>query len=474
MRKLPWSLSAPFLLLLLAINLVAGWHLAATASSARRQPNIILVMVCSLRADHLGCYGYDLPTSPNLDRFARESTRFARAVAPSSWTLWSTASVLTARYPERIFRQNDYVAESDLYPGLPAALANRGYQTIAVTSHPLLHNDVNFHFSQDFHSFTKLGGQDFTDKIAPEVTVRALERVTRSRPFFLFVMYADTHEPYTQHPEFVFGPSRRDTLNPDWLTTLPPTVRHRGMEPAVERHRRELLAKYNSEIAHTDRAIGRLFDGLRERGLYDDTLIIICGDHGEEFLEHGHYGHTNTLYPEVTDVPLLIKHPRQREGRLVEGTFSLIDLYPSILAMLGAPSAHLGLHGEGVNVPTLLRPAEKPLFQATVNGVRSVTDQGQMYYRGTRFAITEEKPFDGGFTFFIGQATHHLYNLRADARAYHDHAAARPDILKALRAQMHRHDVLLDERDAAFHRRATSLFDTEKARERLKSLGYLQ
>ncbi|MHB9131011.1 MAG: sulfatase [Armatimonadota bacterium] len=489
-RKALLGLSSLFLLLFLSINLAAAYWWASSSNAVRRQPNVILVMVCSLRADHLGCYGYDLPTTPNLDRFAAESTRFAHAIAPSSWTLWSTASILTSRYPERIFHNTDYLADYAFYPSLPIVLSDLGYSTNAISSHPFFHNDDNFNYSQGFDKFVSLDSKDFTAKIAPQVTARALQRVKelKRQKFFLYAMYSDPHEPYTQHPEFVFRPSKNDTLDRQWTSTLPPAFQHMGAD-RLERllvsnkadkdgrgeSRQRRLAKYNSEIAYTDHAIGDLIDGLKKLNLYDDSLIIFCADHGEEFLEHGRYGHQYTLYPEVTNVPLLIKYPHQREGKVIDGRFPLIDLFPSILTMLHQENAHLGLQGEGVDVPPLLRCMDKPIYGATVNTVRSITFGQYKYDRGVKCIRDGTDPFEGPLSFHLSQITGQLFDLRTDPGEYRNTLTKQPDVAASLREIMRQHDAALDKQSTfSSSPLATSSQDTERARQQLKSLGYLQ
>lgn len=485
LRKAFLALWGVFLLGMLGINAWAAGCWAHAALTVRRQPNIILVMVCSLRADHLGCYGYDLNTSPHLDRFARKSTRFAQAVAPSSWTLWSTASILTSRQPERIFRDKDYVAERSCYPGLPTALSNLGYVTNIVSAHPLLDNDENFHYSQDIDTFDRLGGNDFIANGSPRVTARALARVKQrqGRPFFLYAMYADPHAPYIQHPGFTFGPSQRDALDPRWTASLPPDFRKLGekrVRALVEtdgkygESRQARLAKYNSEIAYTDVAIGDLFDGLRELGVYDDALIIVCADHGEEFLEHGRYGHQHTLHREVTEVPLLVKAPGQRQAKVIPGRFPLLDLFPSVLTMLRQDDAHLGLQGDGVDIPALLRCTDKPVYGATVNRTRSVTVARQKYLRRVASYPDPANPFDGGIRFHLDEPIFQLFDVRADAGEYDNLLLKAPGTAAALRETMREHDRLLDAQMPSATAHSPSAAEDAKAREQLKSLGYLQ
>ncbi len=467
---LRWASGAALSLWLL-LHVLAGFFWGQAVVTARRQPDVILVMVCTLRADHLGCYGYDLPTTPNIDRFARHATRFAQAVSPSSWTLWSTSSILTARYPEWIFRKWDYHPEDPVYPGLPSALSDAGYATALVSDHQFLQNDSLFPYSRNFDAYVSLG-EDFPDKLAPQVTERALRCAARRphRRLFLWTLYADPHEPYLGHREFHFGPSRKDALGPAWTASLAHPV-----SAAELANRQDRLNRYNSEIAYTDQAIGALFAGLQRLGRYDNALIIVCGDHGEEFLEHGSYGHQMTLYREVTSVPLLVKYPGQTAGRVVDGRFPLIDLYPSIMKMLALDDSRLNLQGEGADLSTLLRCTDKPVYGATVNRSWSVLAGHYHYYQARKYARSAKDPYRKGSSIISDPPLDELYDLHADPREFRNGYPQPPDVAASLREVLEGHKALLGHIGGVTGASgAVSASEADKLRERLKSLGYLQ
>ena len=477
-------------LLFLSLNCAVGAYWAQATIMPRRQPNIILVMVCSLRADHVRCYGYDLHTTPHLDQFAREGTRFARAVAPSSWTLWSTAAILTSRYPERIFNGTDIMAQYSLYPGLPSALANLGYTTCAVSDHAFFMGEASDPFSYNFRqgfAYYDLTGRGFEVKAAPKVTAIALQRARqlKGRPFFLYMMYGDLHVPYRRHKGFEFGPSRQDKLGPQWASSLPASVRqdglgNRGLMSSYDANnklrwesRDGLLASYNSGIGFTDQAIGELFAGLKTLGLYDDSLIIFCGDHGEEFLEHGSYGHMHTLYHEVVDVPLLVKFPRQRAGTVVGGRFSLIDLYPSIMGMLHEDCSHLGIQGDSVDLPALLRCTDKPIFGATIHDARSVLSGQYKYYQMSAASLSNQH--DWGVFAPASRTATQLFDLRKDPGEYRSLLPAQPGVASSLTGILRQHDAYLQKTDTqAGPAQSFSSSEKEQLQQRLRALGYAQ
>jgi arylsulfatase A-like enzyme len=327
-------------------------------------------------------------------------------------------------------------------------LSNLGYSTNAISSHPFLHTEKSFNYRQGFDTYISLDNEDFIDNLAPKVTTRALQSVQqlKDRKFFLYMMYADPHTPYTQHPEFVFGPSKKDTLDRRWTTSLPTASQQMG-EDRLERllvsqmagingkgeSRQRRLAKYNSEIAYTDKAIGDFLDGLRKLGQYDNSLIVFCGDHGEEFLDHGRYGHFYTLYHEVVDVPLIVKFPYQRVGKVIAGSFPLIDLFPSVLSMLHQDSQYLHLQGDGVNMPALLRCENKPIYGATVYTIRSVNWQNYTYYRGITIIPEEDDPIEGGLSIQISHPVNQLFDMKTDPGEYRNALTKIPDIATLLR-----------------------------------------
>ena len=371
--------AAPLRVLLLLLCLACLGAGAATTDAQlplKNKPNIIFVMVDALRADHLGCYGYDLPTTPNIDRFARESMRFEHAVAQSSWTIWSLASLMTSRFPPTLLTGNGEMKTrpgTDLlfYPMLAEILKKQGYATSAVTANPLAgHAPIIRQGFDDFDETPAKLNRDCSETSSC-VTDRAIARVQqfKDRRFFLFLHYMDPHAPYHVNTGFAdrgfqFGDSKQDEAIR--------TVISKNNESKTMAQRRESLRAYDSEIGYTDYHLGRFLAALQNSGVYDDAMIVLFADHGEEFFEHGGDGHMDTVYQEVLQVPLIIKYPRQREGKVVAGVFPLIDLMPSALLLAGIEHSTLGLQGKAVNLPALLRCAEQPLHSFTIQRVHSV------------------------------------------------------------------------------------------------------
>ncbi len=281
----------------------------APEARPRAELNLVLVVVDTLRADHLGCYGYGRATSPNLDRLATESALFERAQSHSSWTMPSVATMFTSLEP-RDHGIVDWKQPLDLrLLTLAEHLQGRGWRTEGYVSHGVLSRLYQFDQGFDVYDSSVVEGRlprDITT--AREVTDLALQALPRlaagPQRFFLWVHYFDPHDAYLAHAEHPFGPAPVD--------------------------------RYDSEIAWTDRQIGRLLDGLRQAGLDQRTLVAFVADHGEGFGAHRHLYHTVTLFDELLHVPLLLRVPGLPAQRVAEPV-PLVDLAPTLLELLGQP-----------------------------------------------------------------------------------------------------------------------------------------
>ena len=421
-------------------------------------PNIIFIMVDALRPDHLGCYGYDLPTTPNIDRFAAESTRFEHAVAQSSWTLWSLESIMTSRYPNVLLAANEGLkmrpgTELLLYPTLAEVLKNQGYSTSAVVANPLL--GIEPGFKQGYDSFDNAPAKVNMDcrETSPSVTEHATARLreVKEKPFFLFLLYMDAHAPYYTNQGFTFGDSAKDRAIRDVIAADHPPVR------MVERQ--EALREYDSEIGYTDHYLGLFFEELKKQGLYDDALIVFFADHGEEFLEHGGYGHMTTVYQEVLRVPLIVKFPGQQKGRVIAGTFPLLDLAPSVLLQANIAAGALGMQGKAIKLTALLRSAEQPFFAFTQQQVQSITNGQYKLIHGPCQGAPGEPP----------EVKLELYDLTADPLERHNLVKEKPEVVANLLALLKEREV---QPTTAEGKNPLATTDAELLKQ-LEALGYI-
>jgi hypothetical protein len=309
------------------------------------RPNVIVYLVDTLRADHLGCYGYDKPVSPNLDRFAEGATLFETTIAQAPWTRPSVTSILTGLNPLEHGVRTLEDRLPDAAETLPEKLRTAGYRTTAFST--------NWHVSAE--TGLAQGFDDFVffpqDPDSPGINRRVLAWLDAHRgtkPFFLYIHALDPHAPYTP-PEDLrqrFAPHSRPQAG--MTESLKRIYTARGRR-RVERIA-EVAPLYDAEIAANDRSFGALLAALKDRKLFDDTLIVFVSDHGEALGEHHDFGHARSLHAEQLDVPLVVKLPRQTRGERVSRLARHVDLLPTLLAAAGLPPAS-GLPGADLFAP---------------------------------------------------------------------------------------------------------------------------
>jgi len=320
------------------------------ASGPKQRPNIVIYMVDTLRADHLGCYGYERPTSPRLDELAKEAVLFEHVIAQSPWTRPSVASLFTGLFPSTHQVNDRNHALPDEVTTLAETLRDQGYRTAAVITNGNVSR--RFGFDQGFDRFLHLNENKARPTIhlpsaeVNETVFTWLRAPRRGQPLFLYVHTCDPHAPYAPQEPFRSQLAGADVDMGIGTVAWLSEHLHGGFD---EQTRRELVSLYDAEIAQNDAAFGDLVDELRKLGLYDDSLITFVSDHGEEFLEHGALQHGRTLYAEMIDVPLVVKFPRSSgiaPGR-VGGTAQHVDLLPTVLATLGL-DAPPGIEGRSL------------------------------------------------------------------------------------------------------------------------------
>ena len=323
---------------LLPVLVAAG----LTADARQPAPNAILVLVDALRADHLGCYGYERDTSPRLDRLAAEGARFETVVAPTSWTLPSHVTLFTALPPEshRVVLGTQRLGDDILT--LAEVLRDAGWATAGFAAGPYVSS--RFGLGQGFETYDEslIAGSLLEANAAvtsPRLVELAREWLDRwerdaaRRPFFLFLHAWDPHFDYVPPPphDRLFDPGYDGTL--DARRYARNEAVHAAMDPRDLAH---VVALYDGEIRFTDLHLGLVLDDLERRGVLGETLVVVTADHGEEFFEHGGKGHRRTLYDEVVLVPLLVRWPgRVPAGLVVREMAGLADVAPTILALAG-------------------------------------------------------------------------------------------------------------------------------------------
>ncbi len=306
---------------------------AVEGSAPTRPHNVVIITVDTLRRDRLGCYGYKRPISPNIDRFAERCVRFTDAHSTSSFTPPSHASIFTSRYvaDHGLLTWNPL---DDDQVTLAEVLKDSGYLTIGDANLRLL-------------SKQNLGqGFDFRDEGPRDgrILIRHALSVVRKppdQPFFLWIHLYDPHRPYAHEPAWRrrYNPDGREGVGDgeEHYNLLPDDVAEQGLSEADLTF---IEDRYDGGVAFTDAILAPLLKVLSSSPRLNDTMVVFTSDHGESFREHPErlFTHDPFLYPVVTDIPLLIRYPREEgAGRTSDATVSLIDIAPTILDTIGLP-----------------------------------------------------------------------------------------------------------------------------------------
>lgn len=325
--------------------LAACWFLVAFVGcdGGPRPPNLILVSVDTLRADHLGAYGYSRDTSPFLDELARSGVVFERAFAQVPGTLPSHMSMFTGLYPAQHDVYPPDAVLSSAIPTLPELLRAHGYRTGGFTEGGYVSGFYGF--SRGFDSFDDavVRGSRLLERTMEE-GLGFLDRVGPDEPFFLFLHTYAVHDPYAPPEEY--RPLFWSAEPPEVFEPTGPNLVavNRGLRSVSAEQVRYFEALYDAGIRYADDQLRRLWKRVRERGLAERTILVITSDHGEEFLEHGHLVHEQN-YVETTHVPLIVVGPGLTPGTRVEAPVESIDLAPTLLDLAGAPDAARGMAG---------------------------------------------------------------------------------------------------------------------------------
>ncbi len=323
-------------------------------------PDVVFITIDTLRADHLGSYGYAKDTSPQLDAFAERATLFEVALAQAPNTIPSILQIMTSRYglPARIFPAQTPLAEM---------LRERGYETIAIVDNPLFEFDADAHgLRQGFDRFYRnalldggnLEQQHYKSTTPGDVITAQAKRVLASRnpekPLFLWLHYFDPHDPYA--PPFAEdlealsrsrpGHTAEDLRAADFM---------KGKAPSPDREQvADIVALYDAEIRYVDTCVGELLHELEDRELFEDGLVIVSSDHGESLGEHGVWMHGRSLYESEVRIPLIVKWPGQTRGERIHTPVQAIDIMPTIADVVGIEES---IHFDGTS---LRRPSNEP------------------------------------------------------------------------------------------------------------------
>jgi arylsulfatase A-like enzyme len=464
-----------------------------TGDPARPQ-GVILIWADTLRRDHLPFYGYARPTTPAVARMAAEGAVFDDCVAQASWTKASGPSILTGLYPT----SHGVRSFSDVLPGSATTIAEAyrqaGYATLGLTSIQFVGKFSNLH--QGFEELHEQGS--FVERQAGIMkTARsAVDRLLpwlgshRDAPFFVLLHVADPHSPHKPYPPYdtLFADPRGREEHARELEAVRPFIANANLRRFGMPSREELLrAKidpdryvayekdwYDGSIRAMDAEIGRLRERLVELGLDRRTLIAFLADHGEEFLEHGRTFHTQRVYGELTNVPLVLWWPGGvPAGKRVGETVELIDVMPTLLELSGLP-APAGI--QGASLASLLggnggaragwpRAAVTEAAGRPDPGVPQVEESYALSLDGWKLVHHPARP--------EGRPEFELFDRRKDPLDGADVAAQHPDVVARLARELQAWRRMAE---AARLTPDSALAATVSAEEleRLRALGYVQ
>lgn len=423
-------------------------ELAAAWANRAERPNIILILVDTLRKDRLGLYGHDRNTSPNLDRLAESAVVYDNAFSQAPWTLPSVAAMLTSQYPSALGIENFRRRIPDSAVFLQEILAEHGWATHAIVSHTFVGSQWGF--DRGFDSFQSFAGGHRV-VTSETVTDAALEIVDQmnGKPTFLMVHYFDPHYLFVEHDGFRFSGTPPDAES-EWWVMPHRKLNYRAYRGMISEAQRDYLFDlYDSEIAYTDFHVGRLLDRLASGGLLDDSIVVFTSDHGEEFMEHDGMGHGTKLFNELINVPLVIKWPGASESVRSRRYVALVDLVPTLLDYLEIP-AHTELSG--------IHLRERDSSQPIISENRRQRDFTAIIRDGTKLVYN-------GRTDTID-----FYDLDADPVELEplDRVGSSDELLTELRAYRERHLV-----GGAEQQPGDEVEITEEQRRQLEALGYV-
>ncbi len=468
---LPLRVSAVLAATVLVLLLAAAWGCGREKGGERW--NLVLITLDTLRADHLGCYGYIRARTPNIDGFANEALRYQCAYSVINTTLASHAAMMTGRYPQGLgIPRNSFPLARDI-PTLAELLRDEGYTTAAFVSASSLHSSMGLArgfetYDEDF-GILHLNQEQRRAESTTTAAGRWLGENGAGKPFFLWVHYFDPHYPYAPPPPFdtIYGSDYQGPADGsmEYLATL----RLPQARPTPE-DLQQMVDLYDGEIAYLDHWLGKLIERLEAPGIGERTLVVITADHGEQLLEcevlfnHGLY-----LYQPSVAVPLLIRFPEPlKVTPAAASTVQTLDILPTMLAAAGVTSPPDSGGRSLIPLPGCREPAAgqegpRPAFAEASRPWHVERGHPDEYQNLRKAAMVVSYPWKLVETPYLHQVE--LYNLDQDPGERNNVAGGNPELAADLRR------LISGWRDGAQDGSARP--DDENLR-RLEALGYVE
>jgi arylsulfatase A-like enzyme len=314
----------------IVLILISTFYSFGLDKEADKRTHVIIISVDTLRADHLGCYGYPLNTSPSIDSLAADGVLFANCYSLTPYTVPSFSTMMTSLPPHKHGAKRNGLGIYKNIVTLPLLFKDEGYNTAGIISNwplrkKLSNLDTGFNWYKNVFTRKRYLGLTRSEGTAPIVARKAINWLRKnvskdSMPVFLWVQFTDPHAPYKMHQAHRFD-----------YSNVQSSVYPKGT-------RLKKVKRYDSEIAFTDFYIGNLLAELKRLGIYDNSLILFNSDHGESFGEHNYFNHGKNLYNSTLHVPLIIKLPENRlkNTRRFEDV-SILDIATTVLEVLDMP-----------------------------------------------------------------------------------------------------------------------------------------
>lgn len=436
------------LMLLLNLGIVVDRKL-----NGPKGPSVVLIIIDTVRVDHVGCYGYRRNVTPNIDRLSSHSILYKNAISAAPWTSPSLGSMFTSQYPAVLGFKGKPIIIGQEFLTMAEIFKENNYQTKGIISYAYVSSSLGF--NQGFDSYDEENAKGHGHISSPSITDKAISflRKRGNTRFFLFLHYFDPHYDYVLHEDYDYYPDYDGPLH-----SGQPIRELREKAPHMRANDIEYIkALYDSEIRFTDEYIGKLLDELKELELYDNTLIVFTADHGEEFLERGNYwiGHTKTLYQEQIHVPLMIKLPESNKQRIVHEYVGLIDLMPTIIDYTGLWIPETYRHeGQIIDASNAPEPGNRIIMSET-----------------KRWAVLQSATWKGWKLIYNPLVkSRKLFNLEKDPAESSNLAAENDGALQEMEVVLQRWNNQMKSRRTE----ARQPDFAEEQKKHLRSLGYLQ
>jgi arylsulfatase A-like enzyme len=454
----------------------AFWADPVVLAAGPRSRKVILISIDTLRADHVGCYGYEKDTTPNIDALAGDGAVFLDTWAPSSWTLPSHVSLLTSLscFRHGVNRDDERLGDSTVT--LADVMRTNGFLCAAVTGGGFV--SPVFGFSKGFDLYLQAEGSPWNGGGAGRIFNAASRWIERNanRDFFLFVHTYQPHSPYIPPP-----PNDTKFLEPGAAWRMIDIGSHLGGSPGMfkslpEAERANVIGLYDGEVRSSDEAlVGPLIAKLKDLGIYDEAMIIVTSDHGEEFYEHGGWEHGRSLYDEVLKVPLVIKFPGSKhKGKRIGTAARLIDVMPTVMEVFGAEDKGFGLEGRSLMPLVSGREKKDRTALAFLAGcVLNIPVEEKMAIIEGRDKVILNRPLDPAvLASFLAPpppfAEVEAYELTGDPgelkNAVSSRAGSATRLVKMLR----------ELRAGAANKKGEKALVDDEVKERLRALGYIR